>query len=213
MRKLFLSLGMAALAIPAAGVIIAPAAIAQSRSDLAAVAAHIEAAKTMTASFIQSDRSGRSQRGTLQMKRPGKVRFEYGTGSDLLIVADGNSLNMIDYQVRQVQRWPIKNSPLSALLDPARDLSKYGQLVPTGDSNVVSISVKDPKRPEYGTITMIFLKDKSAPAGLALHSWVALDSQNNRTTVKLSNVRYNVAVADSAFKWKDPRGRTGPKGR
>jgi outer membrane lipoprotein-sorting protein len=38
-----------------------------------------------------------------------------------------------------------------------------------------------------------------------------LDSQNNRTTVRLSNQRFNIAVADSAFRWTDPR-RKGPRG-
>ncbi len=38
-----------------------------------------------------------------------------------LIVADGSSLYFIDYQVRQVQRWPIGNSPLAVLLNPKRD--------------------------------------------------------------------------------------------
>lgn len=56
---------------------------------------------------------------------------------------------------------------------------------------------------------MIFKRDAASPAGLQLYGWVALDSQNNRTAVKLSNQRYGVPVADSAFRWIDPR----PKGR
>jgi hypothetical protein len=39
----------------------------------------------------------------------------------LLIVGDGKALTLIDYEVRQVQRWPISNSPLGALLDPLGD--------------------------------------------------------------------------------------------
>ena len=34
---------------------------------------------------------------------------------------------------------------------------------------------------------------------------VALDSQNKRTTVRLANQRYGVAVADNAFSYTDPR--------
>ena len=116
---------------------------------------------------------------------------------------------MIDYEVRQVQRWPIGSSPLGALLDPKKDLSRFGKLIQTGDPKVISVQARDPKRPEFGTITMIFEKDPSGPGGLQLYGWVALDSQNNRTTVRLSNQRYGVSVADSAFRWTDPR----PKGR
>ena len=119
---------------------------------------------------------------------------------------------MIDYQVKQVQSWPVKNSPLGALLDPERDLSKYAKVIPTGSDEVLSVEVKDPKRPEYGTITMVFIRDGSAPAGLRLRGWVALDSQNNRTTIRLSNQRVNVEVSDGTFRWNDPRPQ-GPRGR
>ena len=94
------------------------------------------------------------------------------------------------------------------LLDPSRDVARYGKLVPTGNPGVVSIEVRDPKRPEYGRITLIFMRDGSAPGGMELVSWVALDSQNKRTTIRLSNQRYGMAVADSTFTYRDPR-RTG----
>lgn len=74
------------------------------------------------------------------------------------------------------------------------------KVIPTGSDEVLSVEVKDPKRPEYGTITMVFIRDGFAPAGLRLRGWVALDSQNNRTRIDLSNQKFNVAVADSAFK-------------
>jgi exodeoxyribonuclease-3 len=103
----------------------------------------------------------------------------------LLIVGDGKALTMIDYQVRQVQRWPIGNSPLGALLNPSKDVARFAKLLPTADSNVISLQVRDPKHPEYGTITMIFVRNGAAPGGLQLDSWVALDSQNKRTTIRL----------------------------
>ena len=115
---------------------------------------------------------------------------------------------MIDYEVRQVQRWPIRNSPLGALLDPGRDVSRYGTLQPTGNADVASVEVRDRAHPEYGVITLVFVREPSAPGGLELASWVALDSQNKRTTIRLSNHRYGVAVPDSAFRWNDPRPAT-----
>ena len=191
----------------AAGFAIGAPAIAQSASTLSAVQSHLKATSSMTADFVQTDRNGQRLSGKLTLKRPGKIRFQYQKDVPLLIVGDGSRLTMIDYQVKQVQSWPVKNSPLGALLDPERDLSKYAKVIPTGSDEVLSVEVKDPKRPEYGTITMVFIRDGSAPAGLRLRGWVALDSQNNRTRIDLSNQRFNVAVADSAFKWTDPRPR------
>lgn len=197
------ALALAPLA--AVGLAATAPATAQSSSTLAAVQSHLKLTSSMTADFVQTDRNGQRLSGQLTLKRPGKIRFQYQKGVPLLIVGDGSSLTMIDYEVRQVQRWPVKNSPLGALLDPDRDLTKYAKVLPTGSTDVLSVEVRDPARPEYGTITMVFVRDGAAPAGLRLRGWVALDSQNNRTRIDLSNQKFNVAVADSAFRWTDPR--------
>ena len=159
----------------------------------------------MRADFIQTDRNGQRVKGVMTLKQPGKLRFEYEKGVHMLIVANGSSLTFLDYEVRQKQRWPIKNSPLGALLNPKRDLAQYGTLEPTASPNVISIEVKDPKRPEYGVITLIFVRKASAPGGLELVSWVMLDAQNQRTTVRLLNQKYGIAVPDSTFRFRDPR--------
>jgi len=207
MKRLSFALALAPvlIAAPAATQIAAPSA----QADLTRVSDYIRAVKTMTADFSQTDRNGQVLTGKITLKQPGKVRFQYQKGVPLLIVGDGKALTVIDYEVRQVQRWPIGNSPLGVLLNPSVDLTKFGKVVQTGDPSVLSVEARDPKRPEFGTITMVFNRKASAPAGLELYGWVALDSQNNRTAVKLTNQAYGVEIADSTFRWTDPR----PRGR
>ncbi len=205
----------AALVVSAAAVSLAPAPLmaqagppapaAQASSDLANAVAALRAISTMRADFIQTDRNGRQVRGVLTLKRPGKIRFQYEKGVPMLIVADGSALTFVDYEVRQVQRWPIKNSPLGALLDPNRDVMKYGKLMPTGNRQIVSIEVRDKAHPEYGVITLVFIRKPGAPGGLELSSWASLDSQNTRTVVSLSNQQYGVSVPDNTFRYNDPR--------
>jgi len=195
-----------ALAAPASSLAAAPA----PANELAQVQQHLESVSSMTAGFAQTDRNGRTLTGTMTLKRPGKIRFQYQKGVPQLIVADGRSLYFIDYQVRQVERWPIGNSPLAVLLNPKKDIAKFAKVVPTGSDNVVSVEVRDDSHPEYGRITLIFQKNASAPAGLMLQGWVALDSQNYRTTIRLSNQQFNANVSDGAFRWNDPR-KQGPR--
>ena len=196
---------LAAVTLPLA----LPAAAQQQQGTLAQVQRHLKATQTMTATFAQTDRAGKTLTGKLTLKKPGRIRFQYEKGVPLLIVGDGSSLWFIDYSVRQVQRWPVKNSPLGVLLDPDRDISRYAKVVPTANSDVISIEARDPKRPEFGRLTMVFARNAAAPGGLMLQGWVALDSQNNRTTVRLSNQRFNAPVSDGAFRWNDPRKRGG----
>lgn len=192
-------LGLAAVALPAP-------ALAQS-NPLAEVQAHLRAVNTMTASFVQTDRRGRSLNGSLSLKRPGKIRFEY-SNARMLIVADGNRLNFLDYEVGQQQSWPIGDSPLSVLLDPSRDLSRYARVI-RNDATTLLVEAHDPRRREYGRITLAFTRTAGAPGGLSLTGWNALDAQNNLTQVRLSNQRFNVPVADSVFRFEPVRGRRG----
>lgn len=206
---------MIRLAVFAAIVFLAAPTIAQPlpapMADLTAVQAHLRAVTTMTADFSQTDRSGKTLTGQVKLKRPGKIRFQYQPNVPILIVGDGNSLWFIDYQVAQVQRWPIGNSPLGVLLDPSKDITRFARVLPIGDPRIVFVEARDPRHPEYGTLTLAFAREAVAPAGLRLQGWIALDGQNNRTTVRLSNQQFNVPVGDEAFRWRDPRPNRGPR--
>jgi outer membrane lipoprotein-sorting protein len=202
-RRLALALAAAPLAllVPAN----APVAAQQAAGTLAQAQAHLRSVETMTAAFTQTDRAGKVLTGTLTLKKPGKIRFQYEKGVPILIVGDGRALTFIDYSVKQVSRWPIGNSPLSVLLDPRKDMSKVAKVVPSGDPRILLVEANDPAHPEYGRITLAFAKNASAPGGLMLQGWVALDSQNNRTTIRLSSQKFNAAVNDRTFRYNDPR--------
>ena len=187
----------------AAALIAAPAAA--QRGGLAQVQAHLRAVTTMTANFAQTDRNGRTLTGTITLKQPGKVRFQYQKEVPLLIVGDGRALTMIDYKVAQVSRWPVGNSPLALLLDPSKDISRYAHLVPGASDGQILVEGRDPKHPEFGTITMGFTEKPGAPGGLMLAGWSVLDAQGNRTTTVLSDQKFGVPVSDQTFRWRDPR--------
>ena len=194
------------IAAPAALVAAPMPAAAAESADFAQVQAHLRAVQSMTANFVQTDGKGRTARGTLQLKRPGRIRFEY-SGGDLLLVANGSRLTFVDYQVGQKSSWALNKTPLGMLLSVNPILKGNARLVPSGDPRTVVIRARDRNRPEYGTLILAFLRSPSAPGGLMLYGWTAVDAQNKRTTVKLSNQRYNVAVAEGAFTYAEPKKR------
>jgi outer membrane lipoprotein-sorting protein len=191
----------------AAALIAAPAA-AQT-SGLAQVQAHLRAVTTMTAGFAQTDRNGRTLTGTITLKQPGKIRFQYQKDVPLLIVGDGKALTFIDYKVSQLSRWPVGDSPLALLLDPSKDISRYAHVVPGSPDGRIVIEGRDPKHPEFGTITIGFAPKAGAPGGLMLAGWSVLDAQGNRTTTVLSDQKFGVAVSDRTFLFRDPRPQSG----
>ncbi|WP_308515179.1 outer membrane lipoprotein carrier protein LolA [Sphingomonas flavescens] len=188
--------------VPAAIVAAVPASAAAPSPDLARLKAHLSGVQTMTANFTQIDARGRAATGTLQMKRPGRIRFQYG-GNDLLLVADGKRLTFLDYTVGQKSSWPLSRTPLGPLLSGSPDFNGKAEILPSTDNRIVVARAKSAG--QYGQLTLAFLRNASAPGGLQLYGWTAIDPQNNRTTVKLTNVRFNVAVPESAFTYAEPK--------
>ena len=194
-----------AVAMPAALVTAnAAPAVASQASDLAKVQAHLSAVQSMTANFVQTDGRGRSAAGTLQLKKPGRIRFEYGSG-DLLLVANGSKLTFIDYQVGQKSSWDLNKTPLGMLLSANPDLKGKSRVVASKDPRVLVVRARDSNRPEFGTLILAFLRSSSAPGGLLLYGWTAVDAQNKKTTVKLTNQRFNVAIPEGAFRYAEPK--------
>ena len=175
--------------------------------DLQKAVAALRGISTLRADFIQTGSAGQRVAGVLTMKHGGRIRFQYAPGVPMLIICDGRALTMVDFEVNQVQRWPIGNSPLGALLDPTRDVARFGALQPTTDPKIVSIEVRDRSHPEYGVITLIFERKPAAPGGLELAAWVSVDSQNKRTFIRLSNQQYGVDAPDAMFRYLDTRAR------
>ena len=183
--------------------IIASATVLAAESpDLARLKAHLTAVQTMTADFSQTDAKGQVATGTLEMKRPGRIRFAY-SGGDLLLVADGQRLTVLDYSVGQKSSWPLARTPLGPLLSASPDFNGKAEILPSADRRVVVARAKSSG--QYGQLTLAFLRNGSAPGGLELYGWTAIDPQGHRTTVRLSNIRFNVAVPDSAFTYAEPK--------
>ncbi|WP_343609502.1 outer-membrane lipoprotein carrier protein LolA [Novosphingobium sp.] len=176
-------------------------------AQVAEAVAALRAIAALKADFVQSDSNGGSVRGTLYLKRPGKIRFQYQPGYPMTILSDGHALFMIDKEVNQTQRWPINNSPLGALLDPNKDVARFARQVPTNDPGAIAIEAKDKAHPEFGTMTLVFRRKGSAPGGMELESWTTRDAQNRQTRIALSGQQYNVNPPEDYFRYTDTRAR------
>src|SRR5215212_6548320 len=196
-----------ALAPAAIVAVLAAPAPAASTGEIGQVESHLAASQSMTANFVQTDSKNRQLVGTMQLKRPGRIRFEYGRGANMLLVGNGKTLTFIDYDVGQKSSWAIAKSPLSVLLSGNPDLGRIARILPTADKRVLLVRARDGRRPEFGTMILALVKAPGAPGGLRLEGWTAIDAQNKRTTVKLDAQRYNVAVPESAFSYPEPKKR------
>lgn len=188
-----------------AAVVLALAAAPAAAETIDVVKASLAATRTMTADFTQTAANGSVATGTMVLARPGKIRFQYKR-APLLIVADGKKLSFVDFEVAQVSQWPIRSTPLGVLLDGEADLARFARIVGDAGKGLL-VEARDPKHPEYGSITLNFVRDASAPGGLDLLGWTSRDAQNNQTVITLTNTRYNGSIGTTDFKFRDPRQR------
>jgi len=193
----------------------APGAAASAPSDarrndpdpalLKEVEGYLDSLDTLTAAFTQIDETGETRRGTLSLKRPGRLRFDYTDDTPLLLVSDGDLLTFVDYAVGQVTRWPIEDTVLHILVSDDIDLTDSHTIIDAraeAETGRVHVVAQDPDRPEQGRIIIRF--DRSG-SGLTLSGWTVVDAQRSLTTVRLDDLRRNVALASDLWDFEDPR--------
>ncbi len=175
-----------------------------------------DAIKDFTADFTQTYEGGVLRRkttesGTLLVKKPGRMRWEYKTPEEKLFVADGRKMYAwvpADRQVT-VSALPTADAPATPILF----LLGRGQLtrdftasltgpVPgaPADSLAVALVPKTPV-PDYDRLTLVVDR-----ATLGLRMLIARDSQGGTSTFVFSHLRENVGLTDARFSFTIPRG-------
>jgi len=185
----------------------------KSLKALKLVQGYMSDVKSLKSSFIQRAPGGKLSRGTLYMARPGKIRFDYSDDIPFLVVADGKTINFVDYEIGQVQKWPVKDTPLLAVIGEGFDLASVNahiELAPEGLDDLVSLTANDPDRPEMGQISVFFQQTLDPVTGeaasLSLIGWRVLDAQGQVTAVEIYDQEVNVDLASTLWTFEDPRG-------
>lgn len=194
---------LAALSLPLVAVL--PAAAQQfsgeDMRELARISNYLNGISTLEGNFVQVGHDGELSEGRFYLRRPGRLRFEYEPPNPALVVADGFWVGVYDTRLDTLDRYPLGNTPLELLLKERVDLRSEGavQAIERGDG-LIRIRAVDPKKPEQGSITMIFSDNP-----LELRQWVVVDAQGLTTTVALSEMRANVKLKPELFVINDPR--------
>ena len=187
----------------ALGFAVLPAQAELSEQDLANVArveAYFNAITTLSAQFSQIAPDGQVAEGDFYLRRPGRLRFEYAPPVPLLIVADGFRLILYDYELGQVNAWPVAATPLGPLVARTVDFinSGHAQAVET-EPGILRLTLVDPDRPDDGSITLVFRDDP-----LELRYWEVTDPQGLVTVVVLTGMRIDPDLEPELFVFKDP---------
>lgn len=175
--------------------------------------------KDFTAHFTHTYEGGvlrkkSTERGIVQIKKPGRMRWEYTDPEKKTFVSDGRKIYShipADKQVI-VSTVPSDDEATTAVLFLAgkgnlvRDFNvSYAEAgTPPAGAGTDTVALRlDPKLKQRDYDWLIIVADR---ASLQIRALTAADQQGGRSTFEFSDYRENTGLADSVFTFKIPRG-------
>jgi len=167
-----------------------------------------------TADFVHSYEGGvlkkkSTERGTVQIKKPGRMRWDYTSPEKKVFVSDGRKVYSYipaDKQV-MVSDMPADDHATTAVLFLAgkgnltRDFSvSYAEGDETPDTWVLRL---DPRQQQRDYDWLVIGIDRKT---LQIRTLTAADQQGGRSSFAFSNYRENAGLAEKLFEFKIPRG-------
>lgn len=203
-----LSLGLPAATTPLGGVsqTPAPADLARSLQKRYAGIKDFRADFTQTASGGVLRMVKSEQRGEVKIKKPGRMRWTYGPPDRQVTVADGARLYFYNPADRTGYESPLPagdtlSAPILFLTgrgDLERDFTaSMPATQPAGEWQLVLTPKK--KQDEFATLTVVVDR-----ATLAFRGFAWTDHQGASHSMRFTNLRENVGLADKEFLFKFP---------
>ena len=218
-RRSLLACAVAAVSAAAAAQSRAPQEISSpdARPPASDVAAALQrkydSIKDFTATFRQTYEGGvlrpkASEGGTVSVKKPGKMRWDYTGAEKKLFVSDGQTMYLYFPNDKQVMKnaVPTQDEATSAVLflmgkgNIVRDFTvRWAE----GVSDTTYRLRLDPKtrQAEYDWLEITADRETLRIVGLT-----AADAQGGRSSFTFSNFKENLGLADKIFQFTVPRG-------
>lgn len=170
--------------------------------------------KTLQAEFSESYRGNglsRDESGTVILKRPGKMRWDYRQPREKVFVTDGKTAWFYVVGEQQAQRAPVKKlddlrSPIRYLLGHAKlekefsGLSLAPDVKPLDPGDVVLRGIPVGMEDRVSDVLLEITPDRHIRA-------ITIEEVDGAVTqFRLTNQKENVAVADQRFAFKPPAG-------
>ena len=171
--------------------------------------------RDIQADFVQTYEGGvlrtrTSERGTVAIKRPGKMRFTYTKPEKKEFVSDGARLYTHLVADKQVIVSPAPGADqgdipamfLAGQSDLARDYTPSFTALPGAAQGLLTLKLV-PKKPsaEYESLGIGI-----DPKTLQIQFLTAVDTQGGRSSFAFTNLKENRGLADKDFEFRIPRG-------
>ncbi|MBT5550099.1 MAG: outer membrane lipoprotein chaperone LolA [Nitrospina sp.] len=158
-------------------------------------------------SYVKMMNQTQSVKGTVKIKKPGKMKWVYGAPDTQILISDGKNLWLYVPEEEQATKVPVES--IYSSNTPALFLAGKGKL--TQSFNVESVSEENrnilinlvPKSEEQGLARLILHADKK---NYQITGSTVYDKLGNKTEIKFSRARINREIPEEQFQLKTPPG-------
>ena len=152
--------------------------------------------KFLKANFLQVNADGSESSGSILMKRPGRMRFDYDKPDNTLVLVAAGALAIFDPKGDQEpMTYPVRNNPISLLLNSEIDLINSGIVSNyTETSEEAVVVIRDPKIPESGSVELLF-----SGAQPRLKKFTVKNENGTSTSIVLEDTEYPKNINDTLF--------------
>ena len=164
--------------------------------SLANISQYLQNLKILKADFSQTNPDDTISSGTILIKRPGRMRFEYYKPDNTLVLVSAGALAIFDPNGDDKPiTYPIRNNPISLILKGEVDLLNsriVGNYKVSDEKGVLMI--RDPKTPELGSVEFIFTGAKPE-----LEKFTIINENGSSTSILLKDIEYPKKLNDTLF--------------
>lgn len=179
---------------------------AQDQADVERVEDYLDGIRSLRSPFLQINPDGSMAEGTFYLKRPGRLRFDYDPPTPVLIVGDGIYLHYRDFELGQINSFPLRETPIGILArDEIRLKDRVKVTAVVREPGLLRLTLVDAKDPGRGSLTLSF-----ADSPLELRQWTVKDAQGRITTLAFLDLEANPALEGELFVFDDPRKKITP---
>ena len=164
--------------------------------SLANISKYLQDLKILKADFSQTNPDDTISSGTILIKRPGRMRFEYYKPDRTLVLVSAGALAIFDPKGDEEPiTYPIKNNPISLILKGEVDLLNSGIV---GNYKVSAkkgvLTIRDPKKPERGSVELVFTGAKPE-----LEKFTIKNENGSSTSISLKDIEYPKKLNETLF--------------
>ena len=190
MVKIFLKLPFFVIFVTASSILKA------DPYSLANISQYLQNLKILKADFSQTNPDGTISSGTILIKRPGRMRFEYNKPDKTLVLVSAGALAIFDPKGDEKPiTYPIKNNPISLILKGEVDLLNSGIVAKYKVSAEKAIlTIRDPKKPQRGSVELVFVGTKPE-----LEKFSIKNENGLSTSISLKDIEYPKKLNETLF--------------